>query len=112
LARRHSAAEKLVESEPVFAALADRTRLRLVARLSEGGRWSIARLTTGSKVSRQAVTKHLQALAGAGLVRSERQGREHLWELHAERLGRVGADLEAISRQWDQALERLRRFVE
>lgn len=112
MARASSASEKLAESEPVFAALADRTRLRLVARLSEGGRWSIARLTSGSKVSRQAVTKHLATLEGAGLVRSERRGREHLWELQAERLTRVGAELEAISRQWDRALERLRRYVE
>lgn len=99
-------------SAPIFAALGDETRLRLVTRLSAGGPASIARLTTGSAVTRQAITKHLAVLAGAGLVRSRRRGRERLWELRPERLAHARASLDAISRQWDDALARLKAFVE
>jgi DNA-binding transcriptional ArsR family regulator len=103
---------KLEGSAPVFAALGDETRLRLVARLSTGGAFSIARLTEGSRVTRQAVTKHLHVLAGAGLVRDTRAGRERLWELDGSSLEEARRCLEAISNQWDHALERLRRLVE
>ena len=103
---------KLVEAAPVFAALGDETRLRIVARLSEESPLSIVRLTSGTSVSRQAITKHLHALAAAGLVRSERSGRERLWQLRKARLARAGRYLDRISEQWDQALERLRRSVE
>jgi DNA-binding transcriptional ArsR family regulator len=97
---------------PVFAALGDETRLRLVSRLSSGGPASIARLTTGSSVTRQAITKHLEVLAGAGLVRSRRRGRERLWELRPQQLEQARQSLDAISRQWDEALGRLKSFVE
>jgi DNA-binding transcriptional ArsR family regulator len=110
--RHQAAAARLDREAPVFAALGDRTRLDIVARLSGGGSLSIARLTSGTSVSRQAVTKHLETLAGAGLVRSRRHGRERLWELETARLARAGRYLEEISRQWDDALERLRKMVE
>jgi DNA-binding transcriptional ArsR family regulator len=97
---------------PVFAALGDATRLRLVARLSADGPSSIARLTGGSGVTRQAVTKHLGVLADAGLVRSDRHGRETSWELQPEKLDEARRSLERISRRWDEALGRLRAFVE
>ena len=97
----------------VFAALGDETRLALVARLCEGGGpWSIARLTEGFPVSRQAVTKHLQVLAGAGLVRDARRGRERIWELAPGRLADARHALDDLSRRWDEALDRLKRFVE
>jgi DNA-binding transcriptional ArsR family regulator len=96
----------------VFAALGDRTRLRLVSRLSGGDALSIARLTRGSRMSRQAVTKHLRTLARAGLVRSARCGRERLWELETGQLAQAALALERVSRQWDAAIERLRRLVE
>jgi DNA-binding transcriptional ArsR family regulator len=99
-------------SAPVFAALGDETRLRLVSRLCSGGPASIARLTAGSAVTRQAITKHLQVLAGAGLVRSSRRGRERLWELRPRQLLQARESLEAISKQWDEALGRLKAFVE
>jgi DNA-binding transcriptional ArsR family regulator len=99
-------------STPVFAALGDETRLRLVSRLSSSGPASIARLTAGSSVSRQAITKHLHVLAGAGLVRSSRRGRERVWELRPRQLELARESLEAISRQWDEALGRLKAFVE
>jgi DNA-binding transcriptional ArsR family regulator len=109
---RSHAAPTVAEAAPTFAALGDRTRLRIVGRLSGGGRLSIARLTAGTGVSRQAVTKHLERLADAGLVRSRRSGRERLWELETERLARVGQYLEQISSQWDDALSRLKKLVE
>jgi DNA-binding transcriptional ArsR family regulator len=112
MARSHASAAKLARDAPVFAALGDRTRLRLVERLSTGGRLSIARLTGGTAISRQAVTKHLQTLADAGLVRSQRRGRERLWELKPRRLAQVRQDLARISKQWDDAIDRLRELVE
>jgi len=96
----------------LFAALGDETRLDLVARLSSGGPASISRLTVGSGVTRQAVAKHLRVLAGAGLVRGTRRGRESLWRLEPKRLDEAQRSLDLISRQWDQALGKLRLFVE
>jgi DNA-binding transcriptional ArsR family regulator len=96
----------------LFAALGDETRLRLVSRLCEGGPMSITRLTEGSKVTRQAITKHLRVMEGSGLVRSTRHGRESLWQLDRRRLEDARRYLESISRQWDDALHRLRTFVE
>jgi DNA-binding transcriptional ArsR family regulator len=100
------------KSAPVFAALGDATRLRLLAALCAGGALSIAQLTTGTAITRQAVTKHLQVLADAGLVRDSRQGRERLWELEPSRLDEARRSLDAIAAQWDQALARLQRAVE
>lgn len=97
---------------PIFAALGDETRLKIVGRLCAGGPASIARLTDGNNISRQAITKHLHALEEAGLVRSTRAGRERRWELRTGRLEEVRRYLEAISRQWDVAIERLRMMVE
>jgi DNA-binding transcriptional ArsR family regulator len=111
--RRSSAARKAVESSaPLFAALGDGTRLRLVSRLCEEGPSSIARLTEGSSVTRQAVAKHLRVLEGVGLVRGTREGRESLWELEPRRLGDARRYLDLISREWDEALDRLKSFVE
>lgn len=97
---------------PLFAALGDETRLGLVARLSAGGPVSVTQLTAGSGVTRQAVSKHLRVLAGAGLVRGSRRGRESLWRLEPRRLDEARRSLDHLSRQWDEALDRLRMFVE
>ena len=97
---------------PVFAALGDETRLALVSKLCGSGPMSITRLTEGSKVTRQAVTKHLHLLAGAGLVKARRCGREQLWQLEPARLVEARRHLEIISRQWDSALSRLKAAVE
>jgi DNA-binding transcriptional ArsR family regulator len=97
---------------PVFAALGEPARLRIVSRLCDAGPLSIARLTEGTSVSRQAITKHLQALERAGLVRSGRAGREHIWTLRTERLAETQHYLAQISQQWDAALLRLQAFVE
>jgi DNA-binding transcriptional ArsR family regulator len=96
----------------IFAALGDETRLRIVARLCNDGPLSIARLSEGAPISRQAITKHLQALSAAGLVISRRAGREHLWALECNRLGEARRYLDAISAHWDDALVRLRAYVE
>ena len=97
---------------PVFAALGDPTRLQLVARLSSTGPLSIVHLTSGTGVTRQAVTRHLQVLSGAGLVRDHRVGRERVWELEPQRLLDARRSLERISAQWDTALGRLKKLVE
>lgn len=104
--------EALAAAAPVFAALGDEQRLRLVARLCHEGPLSIARLTEGGAVTRQAVTKHLRVLESAGLARVERTGREAVWALDPRRLHKAREHLETISHQWDDAIERLRRFVE
>src|SRR3954471_21630354 len=96
----------------LFAALGDETRLRLVVRLSGSGPLSIARLTEGSEVTRQAITKHLRVMKDSGLVRSKRHGRESVWELDRRRLADARRYLDQISAQWESALERLREFVE
>ena len=102
----------LESSAPIFAALGDETRLRLVAVLCAGGAVSIAQLTAGTEITRQAVTKHLQVLAEAGLVRDLKVGRERLWEFERTRLDEARHFLEAISDQWDRALDRLKATVE
>ena len=99
-------------SAGIFAALGDETRLRLVLRLCDDGPLSIAGLTAGSNVTRQAITKHLRMMEGAGLVRSERQGRESVWRLKQRRLRDARRYLDLISKQWDDALGRLQKFVE
>jgi DNA-binding transcriptional ArsR family regulator len=103
---------KLTGAAPVFAALGDPTRLRLVARLSAGGPLSITRLSEDSGVTRQAVTKHLHALAAAGLAHHTRRGRERIWELESQGLDEARRCLDHISAQWDSAIDRLRAFVE
>ena len=96
----------------MFAALRDKTRLRLVAFLCSGGAKSIAQLTSGTNITRQAVTKHLRVLAEAGLVRDARAGRERLWEFEVERLEEARRSLDLIAAQWDHALNRLRTVLE
>jgi DNA-binding transcriptional ArsR family regulator len=73
---------------------------------------SIARLTAGSGITRQGVTKHLRVLAGAGLVRGTRRGKESLWQLEHRRLEEARRSLELISQQWDRSLAKLKLFVE
>lgn len=102
----------LGEAAPIFAALGEKTRLQIVAQLCAGGPASIASLTAGTAVTRQAVTKHLRILAAVGLVRVLRAGRESSWELEPQKLAAARLGLELISQQWDATLERLREFVE
>ena len=112
--RRRSPARSrpLQDCAPVFAALGDEMRLRLIAVLCVGGAMSITQLTSGTAITRQAVTKHLNVLAAAGLVNDVKVGRERLWEFEPEQLNEVRHSLEAVARQWDQALARLKAVVE
>jgi DNA-binding transcriptional ArsR family regulator len=96
----------------LFAALGDKTRLALVTRLGAGRPESISRLASGSRLTRQAVTKHLRVLERAGLVRSTRAGRENLFVLHREPIEQMQAYLGRVSREWDCTLARLKTFVE
>lgn len=96
----------------IFAALGDATRLSLVAKLCTGQRRSICELTRGSKLTRQGITKHLGVLQRAGMVRSVHSGRESLFELELEPIADIQKYLDYVSEQWDQALSRLKTFVE
>lgn len=104
-------AEAALFAVPVFAALGDETRLRIVLRLGAGPQ-SIVRLTQGSSLTRQAVTKHLNVLQKAGLVSHARSGRETVWTLERDRVDQARHYLGLIARQWDEKLESLRAFVE
>ena len=97
---------------PIFAALGDETRLRLVTRLSAEGPLSIASLTAGTDVTRQAVTKHLAVLAQAGLAHSVHKGRERIWQLEVQPVMTANEFLQNMSDQWDQSLARLADFLE
>lgn len=105
-------AQTVKQAAPLFAALGDRTRLKLVSRLCASGPLTTTRLRAGARMSRQAVAKHLQVLADAGLVHPQRQGREVVWELRRQPLDAARAYLDEISRQWDIALHSLKAFVE
>ena len=96
----------------IFAALGDETRLLLLARLCDGQRYSIAELTEGTKLTRQAVTKHLRVLERARIVHATRDGRQSLFSFDPEPVIEMKKYLELVSKQWDVALARLKTFVE
>jgi DNA-binding transcriptional ArsR family regulator len=96
----------------VFAALGDETRLSLVAKLCKGSPQSIARLTEGSSLTRQAISKHLRVLQDAGVVESVRVGRESQYEFKPKPIDELKSYLDDVSKQWDDALGRLKSFVE
>jgi DNA-binding transcriptional ArsR family regulator len=115
LVRRSAARPSTVKQRDqalVFAALGDQTRLALVMKLADGGGHSISRLTRGTRVTRQAVTKHLRVLESAGMVRSSRAGRESVFEFDPRPIIEMKEYLERVSGEWDQALARLRDLVE
>lgn len=107
-----SSARAWKQAAPLFAALGDETRLRVVTRLCEAGPLSIAKLTEGGTVTRQAVSKHLQVLEDVGLVKGARDGRESVYELQPQRLNEARRLLDLVSQEWDNTLDRLRTFVE
>lgn len=100
------------ERAPLFDALGDPNRLRIVTRLCDGGPCSTMQLTQVIPVTRQAATKHLLLLEAVGLVTSDRKGRERIWRIQPEPLVQAGDYLTALSRRWDRAIDRLRAFVE
>jgi DNA-binding transcriptional ArsR family regulator len=105
-------ARKTEQQAHIFAALGDPNRLSLVAKLIDGKPHSISTLTAGSKVTRQAITKHLTVLENVGLVSKFKEGRESLYELRPKPLESLHEYLEVIASQWDKALNNLKRFVE
>jgi DNA-binding transcriptional ArsR family regulator len=106
------AALRLPDAVPVFAALGDATRLALLRRLSAEGPLSITRLSEGTGVTRQAITRHLHALGHAGLVRGARRGRERVFALEPRRLQKAKQYLDHVAAQWDAAAARLKAFLE
>jgi DNA-binding transcriptional ArsR family regulator len=109
---RSSMSAKRLAQAPVFAALGDETRLSLVAKLCGGQLCSITHLTQGSRLTRQAITKHLRMLESVGIVHSVRTGRESLFEFDPAPIQEIKRYLDLVSEQWDQALSRLKSFVE
>jgi DNA-binding transcriptional ArsR family regulator len=115
MSRRASATSRrksLDNYASIFAALGDETRLRLITVLCVGGAMSITQLTSGTDLTRQAITKHLDVLAAAGLLRDVKVGRERLWEFEPTQLDEARRSLEAIAQQWDHALAKLKLAVE
>jgi DNA-binding transcriptional ArsR family regulator len=110
--KRHSRSGVLKARASVFAALGDETRLSVLVKLTSGQPQSISRLTVGTKLTRQAVTKHLRVLEDAGVVRCVRIGRESRFELETKPIDEVREYLEHVSQQWEDALARLKSFVE
>ncbi|KHO21371.1 ArsR/SmtB family transcription factor [Mycolicibacterium setense] len=102
----------VAERAPIFDALGDPNRLRIVTRLCEGGPCSTVQLTQVIPVTRQAATKHLLLLEAVGLVTSDRKGRERIWRIQPEPLVQASDYLTALSRRWDNAIDRLRAYVE
>jgi DNA-binding transcriptional ArsR family regulator len=101
-----------VAKAPLFDALGDPNRLRIVTRLCDGGPCSTSQITQVVPVSRQAATKHLLLLEAVGLVSSQRHGRERIWRMQPRPLAEASEYLTALSQRWDRAIERLRAFVE
>jgi DNA-binding transcriptional ArsR family regulator len=102
----------LASMAPVFAALGDETRLEIVEKLCSGEPMSISELASGTTMTRQAVTKHLRVLARSGLAHDMKSGRERLWQAEPKRLDDARRSLEHIARQWDHALQNLKKLVE
>ena len=109
---RRRTAFKRQSRAAVFAALGDEMRLALVAKLCAGQPRSISELTEGSRLTRQAVTKHLRVLESVGIVRSNHRGRETRFEFDPEPIEGMKQYLDSVSQQWDQALGRLKTLVE
>ena len=110
--QRSSTAARGRAHAPVFAALGDETRLALVAKLSGGQPRSISQLTKGSKLTRQAITKHLRVLESVGIVYSVYRGRESLFEFDSVPIEEMREYLDFVSEQWDHALARLKSLIE
>src|ERR1039458_2628407 len=109
---RSSRPVKRKSHAPVFAVRGDETRLSLVRKLSSGQPHSISQLTEGSGLTRQAITKHLRVLEGAGLLHGARAGRKSRFEFNPQPIEEIKQYLDLVSTQWDRALARLKSFVE
>lgn len=94
-----------------FAALADPTRRRIVARLTRG-HVRVTDLAQPFAMSLNAVSKHVKVLERAGLVRRSRQGREHYLSLRAAPLHEINTWTAQYERFWNQRLDALGDFLE
>jgi DNA-binding transcriptional ArsR family regulator len=113
LSRQSSSAALKIEKQAfIFAALGDPTRLSLVAKLNDGEPHSISTLALGTKITRQAITKHLKVLENVGLVSKVKEGRESLYELDPKPLESMREYLEIIASEWDRSLQSLKKFIE
>lgn len=112
LKRRNSTVVKREARAPIFSALGDATRLSLVAKLCGGQPHTISQLTQGSRLTRQAITKHLRVLESVGIVHGIRAGRESLFEFDPGPIEKMKQYLDLVSEQWDQGLIRLKSLVE
>lgn len=110
--RSKGAAVQRREQAMVFAALGDETRLLLISRLLGGERKSIAELTEGTRLTRQAVTKHLRVLERARVVHGRREGRESLFVYDPKPVEEMSSFLQAVAQEWEGALGRLKAMVE
>lgn len=102
----------LAQRASVFAALGDETRLSLVDKLRVGESQTISQLTKGTHLTRQAITKHLRVLEDVGLVKSRPSGRENFFIFDPDPIEGLQEYLDLVAKQWDQALHRLKNFVE
>ncbi len=113
---RASTSANAVDPAAAFAALGDRTRLAIITQLRDGQprsiNWLATRLAADTDITRQAVTKHLRVLERAGLVRTRRVGRESQCSFQPEVVAGLRDYLDTVSRQWEDALTRLKSFVE
>jgi DNA-binding transcriptional ArsR family regulator len=112
MAKDQPSVEDLSAAAPLFAALGDPVRLAMLARLCKDGPLPTISLKRGAAATRQGITKHLHVLEGAGLISSDRVGRDRQWQIRAQQLATARDYLDQISTQWDLRLERLRVFVE
>ena len=112
MARKNIQTADLFKAAPLFAALGDPVRLAMIKRLCGHGPLPTVQLKQSAGVSRQAITKHLQVLENAGLLQSDRVGRDRQWRVHTERFSVARDYLDQIAKQWDQRLQRLSAFVE
>ena len=104
---------QLTHAAVLFAALGDPTRLALLQQLSNGGPASVSTLAERfPAVTRQAVSKHLHVLSTAGVIDGAYHGREHVWSVNRDRLEDGRCHIDLIARKWDDALARLKAYVE
>ena len=96
----------------VFAALGDPTRARIVDWLDEGTTGTATGFAARLPISRQAVSRHLKELEGAGLIVGTRQGREVRYQLRPQRLTATAHWLQERADRWERSLRRLADHVE
>jgi DNA-binding transcriptional ArsR family regulator len=98
-------------TDAIFGALGDPMRRHVMRALSEQGPSTATGLSTQLPVTRQAITKHLAALADAGLVTATRRGREKLYRISPAPLAEAVSWMAELGARWDARLAALRRHV-